>query len=260
MLFICCVTLLSVLFLYYHYQKHYRSSSSSPIQKIKNTPSETVLLFWTGGFDSTFRLCTLLMEQKKIVQPIYISSTIDNLADSTVRRRNQKQELQSMTKITTLLTSLFPDTRSLLRPLIVIDTPVVYDSEISTAMWTLFKRGDLRRPVCQYGALAQISLLSDRTIEIAVEKDEHHSAMYRTIASFLNGDLQLDSTKIKQLPALSIFRKLCFSTITLTKSEMVERSKRGGYAEILKQTWSCWYPVSDRPCGRCIMCKDRVVV
>ena len=34
-------------------------------------------LFWTGGYDSTFRLCQLVFEENKTVQPIYVSDIID---------------------------------------------------------------------------------------------------------------------------------------------------------------------------------------
>ena len=30
-------------------------------------------IFWTGGYDSTFRLCYLLIMEKKIVQPYYFT-------------------------------------------------------------------------------------------------------------------------------------------------------------------------------------------
>ena len=30
-----------------------------------------------------------------------------------------------------------------------------------------------------------------------------------------------------------------------------------GFNHILDMTWSCWYPRNNKPCGRCIMCRDR---
>jgi hypothetical protein len=35
-------------------------------------------LFWTGGYDSTYRLCEMLLIENKIVQPYYISFDLDN--------------------------------------------------------------------------------------------------------------------------------------------------------------------------------------
>ena len=36
----------------------------------ENFEDATVYLFWTGGYDSTYRLCELLLIEKKKVQPI----------------------------------------------------------------------------------------------------------------------------------------------------------------------------------------------
>lgn len=35
-------------------------------------------LFWTGGYDSTYRLCEMLLIENKIVQPYYVSFDLDN--------------------------------------------------------------------------------------------------------------------------------------------------------------------------------------
>ena len=31
------------------------------------------------------------------------------------------------------------------------------------------------------------------------------------------------------------------------------------YDDILNLTWSCWYPKNGKPCGNCIMCKERII-
>ncbi len=59
--------------------------------------------------------------------------------------------------------------------------------------------------------------------------------------------------------SLNIFNKFVFSTIKLSKKDMLNIAKRGNYANILKLTWSCWYPKNNKPCGRCIMCHERIV-
>ena len=49
-------------------------------------------LLWTGGFDSTFRLCEL-SRQKCIVQPVYITSGRDNEVNEIESHRKIYQML-----------------------------------------------------------------------------------------------------------------------------------------------------------------------
>ena len=39
--------------------------------------SDVHYVFWTGGYDSTFRLCEMLVNEQKVVQPIYINFNLD---------------------------------------------------------------------------------------------------------------------------------------------------------------------------------------
>jgi len=29
------------------------------------------------------------------------------------------------------------------------------------------------------------------------------------------------------------------------------------FIDILRMTWSCWYPIDGKPCNKCSMCKHR---
>ena len=112
--------------------------------------------------------------------------------------------------------------------------------------------------------MAQISLwLSNYLpVEIAVEKDEHGtgSVMYATIHNFLNNENVIDLRKIQHNDrCLLIFSNLVFSTITKTKKDMLEISKKYNFENILEMTWSCWYPKNGKPCGKCIMCLERII-
>ena len=69
-------------------------------------------LFWTGGWDSTFRVLQLLLLHKRSVQPYYV---IDE------DRRSTGMEIHTMIKIKDLLYNLHPDTRKLLLPIRFID-------------------------------------------------------------------------------------------------------------------------------------------
>lgn len=64
-------------------------------------------LFWTGGWDSTFRLLQLLLEEKKEVQPHYI----------VISQPSTGKEIDTMLMIRHELYRLYPETRDLLKPI-----------------------------------------------------------------------------------------------------------------------------------------------
>ena len=70
----------------------------------ETTKSDLIYLFWTGGYDSTFRLCELLIIEKKKVQPIYIYYNLDSIKTTDFWvRKNRSNEIKSMNKIKSIL-------------------------------------------------------------------------------------------------------------------------------------------------------------
>ena len=45
----------------------------------------------------------------------------------------------------------------------------------------------------------------------------------------------------------------------LSKKNMYDIANKNGYHVFLEKTWSCWYPVNGKPCGRCVMCRERII-
>ena len=219
-----------------------------------------VYLFWTGGYDSTFRLCQALIDENKVVQPIYISDIIDNLPQNSTRRQNKKNEYEAMKKIVQMLHNKYPRTRKTLLPLKDIKK-ITVDDEISYHMRVLKSQGRVRRAVCQYGAMAQVTKNLGKNIEICVE-NEPGSMLNKTMKGqmkCLGNVCYLKDRLADNDKSLEIFRRFIFSTIKFSKEDMLKIAEKGEYDDILKVTWSCWYPRGGKPCGRCIMCRERIV-
>ena len=223
---------------------------------LENNDKTIHYIFWTGGFDSTFRLLQLLLEENKIVQPIYIKSNIDNEEGTSTRRFNQKQELTSIYEITKHILITYPNAKLL--PITIVDTINISDV-VKKNMMILHKQKKVRRATCQYGALAEYSLSIDKPVEISVE-NEPNSKMKKTVDSIIkniDGKLVIDPNVFVKNPELKIFKNFVFPIINLSKKDMIVISKNKKYIPILKMTWSCWYPKNGKPCNRCIMCYDR---
>jgi len=228
----------------------------------KSSDENITYTFWTGGFDSTFRICELVIVQKKIVQPIYVSAIIDNTQESSTRRQSHRQEIETMRKIREMLPK---EASERLLPLLDIQK-VKLDEDINASMKSLYKKKKMRRPVCQYGALAQVTRDLRRPIEVAVEYAPGNSMLYRCVQD------SLDCVKVQQGSGIvarispkkdtdvQIFQNFVFPTISYSKEDMFHIAQKNGFDHMLRNTWSCWYPRKDgSPCGKCIMCLERIV-
>ena len=92
-----------------------------------------------------------------------------------------------------------------------------------------------------------------RMIELAVEKEPHSSMMYNSVYDKVSGhgiNCKIRPTVIKQNPELDIYKNFRFSTLHLSKKDMLNIAKNNHFDNILKLTWSCWYPINGKPCKR----------
>ena len=44
-----------------------------------------------------------------------------------------------------------------------------------------------------------------------------------------------------------------------SKQQLLQQSTQNLYNDILRETWSCWFPKNGKACGKCPMCRERVV-
>ena len=237
---------------------------SQSMKQVLSYPPNTRFLFWTGGYDSTFRLGQILHTRDSVL-PIYINDP--KMDGDNVARKNRSQELAAMSNILQLLYKIDPSYRSRIYPILVIHH-IPISSAIRTNMYHLYRKGLNRRPITQYAAMAELSLLLNKRIEVGVENSDH-SAMRRMIRADLVPDsrrpsiLVLDTRskalKERRNPEVIIFRNLDYPIIEYTKEAMLEEAKRGGYDTILRNSWSCWFPVNGRACGKCAMCSERIL-
>lgn len=222
-----------------------------PIPKILNP--RTVHLFFTGGFDSTFRLCQIVLMENRPVQPIYLDFPE---LDGFSRRKNVKYEFQSMKKTINELKRR--GYGHLIYPLKVV-TKIELTDTVLDAMRYFYKKKKVSRVISQYAYMIQYSLSQNLIIEECAENSTH-STSYNLVGKHLNKDGMLNLYQVAGTP-LMVIRNLRFSTIHLTKKDMLNIAKQNNFDNILAWTKSCWYPKKNgNPCGKCSMCKDRVII
>lgn len=254
-----------IIFIINKYYINYNIFYFKPVSFNQLNLNNTTSLFWTGGYDSTFRLCQLLIDEKKIVQPIYLGCKyIDSDSkDFFSIRKSKNIELQTMHNIRLQLYKDFPFIKhnNLLKPILFVNK-IRYDPiAINKSLYIHYILNKYSRPFNQYERLARFSLYYPTPIEIGLEKSKTSldDATYKYRIGIGENCRIMNNLPLKYKP-LDVYKNFRFSIVHLDKKNMFNIAKDNSYLHILKITWSCWFPKNNGiPCGKCEMCRKRII-
>lgn len=229
--------------------------------------SDIKYVFWTGGYDSTFRICQLLSRKQK-VQPIYIYNIDgEDIFGNHITRKNIDFEIKSMNLIRKKLTEKYNLSNDIFYDTIYVSS-VKRDENIKNASRNIYfmkfgifspilnhMNGYYSRPYNQYEKLAQYTKNFDYPIDLCIEKTD--SGFCKLTENITIG--QLDNRMIIPNNNFQIYQKFRLPIMHLSKNDMKDIAIKDGYLDILKLSWSCWYPINDKMCGKCDMCLHRVI-
>lgn len=212
-------------------------------------------IFWTGGFDSSFRVIQLSMLDV-LIQPIYIS---DN-------RKSEANELQAIKTITKKIEKR-TTTKATILPLIYKKkSDISEDKDITKSFYTIQKKYNLGG---QYEWLARFAKEYGSPIELGLEKEQGSHA-YQCLSEsilqkkeyFSNNEYYIlaKEEEINDFDLYVVFSNFRFPLplFEMTKLEVLEWSKISGFVDIIKNTWFCHTPIKNESCGLCNPCKQVV--
>jgi hypothetical protein len=201
------------------------------------TKGKITNLLWTGGWDSTFRLLQLVLQEKVQVQPFYL---ID--AD----RQSTGIEIKTMRNIKNCLLREYPLIRNLLFPTKFFEVAdIKADTEISKAFQIILVKKYLGE---QYDWLARFCEQKHiNKIELCVHQDDK---AHNIIAPYIKGQSIL---KVNG-PEHTLFKYYVFPIFNLSKIEMAKISETNNWNRYMNMTWFCHKPRNGKPCGRCNPC------
>ncbi len=212
-----------------------------------------VNIFWTGGWDSTFRVASLARKEV-IIQPYYLK---DN-------RKSELHELNAINLITKELKSR-SSTKGLIREVITMKTSEIEkDKEITKAWHSLSKKIHLGT---QYDWLARFAK-NKKGIELSIEKNaEDNCALIDLLKNYGKIKINtldkivsyyvLDSSESPE-ELIRLFGNFHFPLLNISKTDMRREAESSGYIDIMNMTWFCHTPVKDKPCGVCVPCKGAI--
>ena len=192
---------------------------------------KTVTIYWTGGFDSTYRIMYLLFISKVDVQPIYIRDNIDHYS----RKRNIQYELDTLEILYEYIQHKLINMENSLFSIIYTKKPILSNSVISLTN-EYYLKNYIRRPITQFAYCLEYAIQNGIVIENC------------TLLTDKLGEYIID---IINDP---LVQHLHFPLQFLGKCEIWALSLKRGWLDILNRTMSCWYHVL--PTEECIKCKQ----
>ena len=211
-----------------------------------NMDRNIVKVLWTGGYDSSFRICQLSKLPVKI-QPYYLLG----------ERLSTSKELEAMRNITAALKAK-PDTRCIFLDLKIIPKDEWEEvSEVSAAYEELKEKKKLGT---QYEWLGWYAY-KNPGLELTVQKGGRIDALLQSYnaAKEVNDPIigryyVVDKDKAPQYINL-IFGNYHFPIFDFTKVEMREEYIRMNCGEVIDMTWFCHRPIDGQACGSCPPCR-----
>ena len=151
----------------------------------------------------------------------------------------------------------YPKLKDNLLDLVEIDENI-NDDRFNYYFEKLFYSNNLwpkKRKKHQYLFLSKYAYYHKKKIDIGVLGIHEKSKL----AKFLNKNLvKSDDNYIINKKNHPLYY-INFPLFGRTKEQLLETAQKNGYDDILKLTWSCWFPDNGKPCKKCPMCKERIL-
>jgi hypothetical protein len=200
-------------------------------------------LLWTGGWDSTYRLLSLVLIERRAVQPYYV------LDDATLRP-SVPAERNAMARIRDQLRERAPHAARLIHPTIECN---LHEIGPNAEITQQFERS-LRSAFIggQYEWLARFCV--ERGIdglELSIHRDDRARELLEDLID--ESRMQLAPRHAGD-PRYELFKYFRFPLFDKTKRQMREESQSARFDELMQLTWFCHRPVKGEPCGRCNPC------
>lgn len=206
-------------------------------------------LLWTGGWDSTYQLLRLLLDQRRPVAPYYLKRG---------KRPSTEVEIDTMARIRAALAEQHPHTRDLLAPTQFSDVAgLVQDPAISEAYERTLRATFIGR---QYEWLAWFCTeqgIDD--IQLCIHRDDKaHAVIEPYVIRVAEADGESTyrfDPNFADTDQYALFGRFSFPLFETSKLDMARVAGEYGWNDIMHMTWFCHRPRKDQqPCGRCNPC------
>lgn len=194
-------------------------------------------ILWTGGWDSTFRVLSLLATDTTLIQPHYIANPA---------RQSQALEIDAMARIRRRATERWGP--RLLEPRIVPLEEITVSDEAREAYRQLTRHYQIGP---QYLWLAAYARSIGAAMELCIHADDRATGIAAALQQRAAGGEAMMGG------AGGLFGEhFTFPLLALSKLRMSAEAERLGFRDLMDLTWFCQIPSSRGvPCGFCNPCR-----
>ena len=217
---------------------------------------ESVNILWTSGWDSTFRILQLSTKDV-IIQPYYMR---DNW------RESEQKEIDNIALLTEIIRTS-PTTKCTICDLIIGNSSdLVEDEDISRSFKEIsqqFKQATNKHFAYQYELLARFSK-NIGIIELGLEKGTmaidiiNAYGVTRKITDTKIGCFYVVDKSSSSNSIINLFGNYHLPLLDYSKLRMKEEAEENGFIDLMNKTWFCYFPINNKPCGRCNPCNDAI--
>jgi hypothetical protein len=220
-------------------------------EAVNQSTIEVVHLLWTGGWDSTFRLIQLLVATDVNIAPIYV---IDP------DRKSSLLEIKTMAVLRRMLQASFPSAQHRILPHRYFSKEdIPPDPEITKRYRKLRERAVLGNQYDWLARLAKSNQIPALELSVHVDDKAHGFIKDHTIKKRDDqiGDYyELASEQVLSPESdLALFSYFRFPILDWSKIEMRDYASKKNVLDIMMNTWFCFTPIRNRPCGVCSPCR-----
>ena len=264
------IIIVIILYIIYKYRQrvNYKLICSVDLTEYNIKPINNIkYVCWTGGFDSTFVVCNYI-RKGYIVQPIYLNfKTVDDSYTpfGQTMRKNSKIEIKKMKELRGVIINRY-NVHSKLLPTKIIkkQKPNRIILELMSHIHTKYNL--FSRKTNQYERIIEVAYHYKILLEIGainIPGGEFNRLKKMGLITEKHGNYEIINNLPNKYKLLGVLKTLRFPIVDLSKRDILAIAKKNQFDDILKQTWSCWFPISKNnkhnPCGKCNMCKERII-
>ncbi|MEE0675648.1 MAG: 7-cyano-7-deazaguanine synthase [Ruminococcus sp.] len=202
-------------------------------------------IFWTGGFDSSFRVCQLSRFDVTIT-PYYMSN----------KRPSEQRELNAINTIKEKLLK-DPRTKATFNPLVYIPYESRKTNEAVTNAYNKLRK--LEYLGNQYIFLG-IFALEHKGIELSIQNGGNAKRFIQNHGTLIEvedecGNYFVLDKENSEPECYELFGQYHFPIMAYTKKQIKQKYIEMGLEDIINDTWFCYLPINGKPCGFCNPCR-----
>ncbi|SFU93623.1 7-cyano-7-deazaguanine synthase [Halomonas korlensis] len=199
-------------------------------------------VFWTGGWDSSYRVLYASVVEKRLIKPHYI---ID------FGRKSSLRELEAISDIRRKLEKIDPEAAKRIGEIKITPITEIADiPEVTESFNRLKKQAHLGSQYDWLSRYATSHNIDDLELSVHVD-DKAYFFLEGRVKQGKDGRWRMRDDAEGDV---RIFSCLTFPLLQISKTEMREQAQKHDFIDALEKAWFCFNPKKGKPCGVCNPC------